>query len=294
LTLAQIPKSLLDRMAEIGPCWATDVAGHVCEMVEAFTPVLALAPKEGVDVTCNLSYGKDARQVLDVYRPITAVGAPVLLFFHGGAFVDGQKDRSPEIYSNVLFYLARHGIVGLNVEYRLAPEHRYPSGTEDVRLAVAWARANAAAFGGQARAVFLMGHSAGAAHTGSYAYTSTDPVSGHIVVSGRVRAETWVGNPNAAKVAAYYGSDPSILEQASQVNLVHKGCPATMIAVAEFENPFLDVHCAELYYRLAQLNARAGPFLRLKGHNHTSIIASMNTADERLGREILQFIDDHR
>jgi acetyl esterase len=281
-------------MAEVGPCWATDVAAHVREMVDAFTPVLALAPKEGVEVSRDLPYGKDPRQVVDVYRPAAAVDAPVVLFLHGGAFVNGQKDRSPEIYSNVLFYLARKGIVGLNVEYRLAPEHRYPSGTEDVHLAVTWVRANAAAFGGDARRVFLMGHSAGAAHTGSYAYTSTNTVSGHIVVSGRVRAETWMGNPNASKVKAYYGSDQSVLERASQVNLVHKDCPPTMIAVAEFENPFLDVHCAELYYRLAQLNGRAGAFLRLKGHNHTSIIASMNTADERLGEEIVQFINDHR
>ena len=67
-----------------------------------------------------------------------------------------------------------------------------------------------------------------------------------------------------------------------------------MIAVAEFENPFLDVHCSELFYRLAKAHGRASRFLRLEGHNHTSIIASLNTADERLGREIVAFIKTGR
>ena len=63
-----------------------------------------------------------------------------------------------------------------------------------------------------------------------------------------------------------------------------------MIAIAEFENPFLDVHCAELFYRLSAAAGRAPRFLRLEGHNHTSIIAHLNTAEDRLGREILAFM----
>lgn len=290
MALPAIPEAVLREMAEIGPRWGTNVPGHVRRMVESFTPILARAPKDGVEVTRDLAYGEHPRHVLDVYRPAGAADAPVVLFFHGGAFVDGEKDRTPEIYSNVLWYLARNGILGMNVEYRLAPEHKYPSGTEDVRRAVAWARGNAVRFGGDPRRVFLMGHSAGVSHTGSYAYGSGDPVAGHICVSGRVRAEMWPGNPNAQKVAAYYGTDPQVHESVSQANLVGPSSPPTLVAVAEFENPFLDVHCAELYYRLARANGRAGRFVRLEGHNHTSIIASFNTADERLSREVVAFV----
>lgn len=292
--LPAIPEAVLAEMAEVGPRWAANVPGHVRRMIDAFTPVLARAPKEGIQVTRDIAYGSHPRQVLDVYRPPGVASAPVVLFLHGGAFVDGEKDRSAEIYSNVLHYLARHGILGVNVEYRLAPEHKYPSGSEDVRLAVSWARGNAGRFGGDERQLFLMGHSAGAAHTGSYAYGFGGTVAGHIVVSGRVRAEMWPGNPNAHKVAAYYGEDAGVLEKVSQVNLVGPGSPRTLIAVAEFENPFIDVHCAELYYRLAHAQRRAGWFVRLEGHNHTSIIASLNTADERLGRQIVAFVHGTR
>jgi acetyl esterase/lipase len=283
-------------MAELGPVWGNDVPGNVRRMIDAFTPVLAQAPKEGIEATRAIQYGKHSRQVLDVYRPAGARNAPVLLFAHGGAFVDGERDRSPEIYSNVLYYFARHGVIGINMEYRLAPEFRYPSGSEDVALATAWARSSIKDFGGDASSIFLMGHSAGAAHTGSYAYDSSfhgpqgPRIAGHIVVSGRVRAETWPGNPNARKVEAYYGENPGAVEKLSAVSHVSGSSVPTMIAIGGFENPFIDVHCAELFHRLAHAKGRAPRFLRLADHNHTSMIAHLNTADERLGLEIVDFI----
>jgi acetyl esterase/lipase len=283
-------------MAELGPVWARDVSGNVQRMVEAFSSVLVSAPKVGVELTADLHYGTRPRQVLDVYRPQGATDTPCVVFVHGGAFVDGDRNRTLEVYANVSYYLARHGVIGVNMEYRLAPEARYPAGSNDVATAVAWCRANVARFGGNPMRIFLMGHSAGAAHAASYAYdpalhpASGPGIAGLIVVSGRVRAETWPGNPNAAKVQAYYGGDPTLLEQRSAVSHVGPHSVPTMIAIAEFENPFLDVHCAELFYRLAKAKGRAPRFLRLAAHNHTSIIAHLNTADERLGREILTFI----
>ena len=97
----EIPEDLRRLMAEIGPKWATNVPGHVMQMVNAFTPLLARCPKEGVDVKRDVAYGTHARQVLDVYRPAGAKNAPVVLFVHGGAFTDGEKDRSPEVYGNI-------------------------------------------------------------------------------------------------------------------------------------------------------------------------------------------------
>ncbi|MSQ55415.1 MAG: alpha/beta hydrolase [Betaproteobacteria bacterium] len=298
--LPEVPPALRALMAEIGPNWAKDAPGHVKRMIESFTPILAAAPKAGIEISRDIAYGSHPRQQLDVFRPAGAARRPVLVFVHGGAFTDGERNRSAEIYSNVLYYFARQGVIGVNIEYRLAPEFRYPSGSEDVGLAVAWTRANIERFGGDPGRIFVMGHSAGGAHTGSYVYdkglqpATGAGIAGHIVVSGRVRAETWPGNHNAKKVEAYYGSDPAVLERCSCVNHVDASSPPTMIAIAEFENPFLDVHCAELFYRLSAAAGHAPRFLRLAGHNHTSIIAHLNTAEERLGREILDFIETGR
>jgi acetyl esterase len=292
-----IPASLQALMAELGPRWGTDVPGNVKRMIEAFTVVLAAAPKEGVDLSRAHAYGSHPRQQLDVYSPKRATRLPVVVFVHGGAFIDGDRNRSAEIYANVLYYLARNDVIGVNIGYRLAPEFRYPSASEDVAGAVAWTRAHIAEFGGDPERIFLMAHSAGAAHTGSYVYDRslqppTGPgVAGHIVISGRVRAELWPQNPNAKKVEAYYGNDAAALERYSPVSHVRADSVPTMIGIAEFENPLIDVHCAELFYRLAAAKRRAPRLVRLGGHNHTSMIAHLNTAEERLGREILAFIE---
>lgn len=298
-TAPKIPKALRTLMAEIGPRWATATTEHIKLMVDAFTPVLAMAPKDDVNVTRSLAYGLHASQVLDVYvpqRPLSTSSSAMLIFCHGGAFVDGEKDKTPEFYGNILYFFARHGVVGINMEYRHAPEFKYPSGAQDVGDAVAWTKVNATKYGGDPNRIFIMGHSAGAAHTGCYAYDANlqppggSGVAGHIVVSGRVRTEMSIDNPNAKKVEAYCGSDPESLARSSATSYINASSIPTFIAFAEFENPLIDLHCLELAFRLATFQRRAPPMLRLRGHNHTSIVAHFNTAEDILGQEILQFI----
>ena len=296
-----IPDSLRKLMAEVGPRWGTSVQQNVRLMLDGFTEVLANAAKTG-SVVRNVAYGDHARQVLDVYRPATtgAVSMPVLMFVHGGAYVEGDKDRTSEIYANVLWYFAKHGVLGLNVEYRLAPETTFPGGTQDMAAAVAWARANVGRYGGDPGRIFMLAHSAGAAHAAHYAYdrrfhaVDGPGVAGLIVVSGRVRAETSAHNPNARRVEAYYGTDVARMEEGSAVNHVGADALPTMIAMAEYENPLIDVHCAELFHRLAQAQRRAPRVVWMAGHNHTSIVAHFNTAEDLLGRQILQFMDHGR
>ena len=295
-TAPAIPQALRREMAELGRRWGEDIPGHVRTMMARFSALLADSPKDGVEVTRNIPYGSHPRQQLDVFRGGARGPLPVLIFVHGGAFVDGERDRTPEVYSNVLYYFARHGVLGINMEYRLAPEHRYPSGSQDVAAAVQWARRHVGEHGGDPERIFLVGHSAGAAHAGSYAYDRRlqpafgPGIAGLVVLSGRVRAEMLPENPNAPKVAAYYGPDPAVHADASAVTHVSPGSVPTMIAIGEYENPLLDVHCAELFHRLAAAKRRAPRFVWLAGHNHTSVIAHFNTAEDRLGREMLEFI----
>ena len=292
-----IPEDLWQLMDRLGPGWGQDIPGNIRSIINGFTPLLARCPKAGVIRQDNLHYGPHERQIADVFRPESMPeGCPVVLFFHGGAFVDGNKNRSEEVYANVLYFLARHGICGINVEYRLAPESQYPDGLEDVGLALSWAMDHAEEWGADPNQIFLFGHSAGAAHAAGFAYQADLPpkvrqaLRGLIIVSGRVRADILPENPNAKKVAAYYGTDPVMLEKYSPVTMVNAESIPTMVAVAEYENPLIDVYCAELIYRLAAAKRRAPRFLWLARHNHTSIIAHINTAENKLGAEILEFI----
>jgi acetyl esterase/lipase len=237
--------------------------------------------------------------MFDLFTPDDGrIKRAAVVFVHGGAFLDGHPNRTEEIYSNVLHYFSRNGIVGVNMGYRLAGDAKYPSATEDIATVIKWVREHADEIGVNTSRIFLMGHSAGAAHAGSYAYdkrlqpASGPGIAGFIVVSGRVRAETRPENPNAHKVAAYYETtDPARLNDISPVSHVGANSVPTFVAWAEFENPLIDLHCAELVYRLATAKRRSPPTFWLRGHNHTSAIGHFNSAEDDLGRALLDFID---
>jgi acetyl esterase len=294
-TLPEIPADLHTLMAEIGPRWATDTKGHIRLMIDRFTEVLKAAPRDGISVE-TVRYGAHERQQFEVFRPAGARTRAGLIFVHGGAFTEGSRHRSSEIYANVLTYFARHDVVGINAGYRLAPDACYPEATRDLAAIVRWMRENAARLNVDPNRIFLMGHSAGGAHVGSYAYDSRhQPAEGHglagvLIISGRMRADGRPENPNASRVAAYYGTDTGRYDDLSPVTHIDAQSPPTFIACAEFENPLIDVYCFELAYRLGAAKGHAPPFAWMKGHNHTSIIGHFNTAEDKLGRACLDFI----
>jgi hypothetical protein len=120
------------------------------------------------------------------------------------------------------------------------------------------------------------------------------PAEGHglaglVLISGRLRADARPDNPNAAAVKAYFGDDESLYEARSPVaHAAHLDVPV-FIAVAEYENPLLDVYGAEFLHRVSAARGRAPRFMRLPGHNHISIVAHFNSGEETLGPEILEF-----
>lgn len=292
--LAAAPPALQQLMADIGPRWGSNIREHSQWVKDAYAPLLAAAPKGDIDVIRDVPYGAHPRQRLDLFRPSAAVPTGVVVFVHGGAFVRGDKQTSPEIYDNVLFWFARQGLLGVNIEYRLAPEAAFPAGADDVALAMAWLDGHAADFGGDPRQLFLVGHSAGGTHVASYAF---DPALGYlgqhaaciVLISARLRADDSDDNPNAQGVRAYFGEDRALYGPRSPVS--HAACNniAVFVVCAEFENPLLDVYSLEFAHQLALTRKRAPRTLRLLRHNHMSIMAHFNSGEDILGREMLDF-----
>ncbi|MGH8029246.1 MAG: alpha/beta hydrolase, partial [Arenimonas sp.] len=97
---------------------------------------------------------------LDVHRPsgFPAAGAPVVVFFHGGTWQNGNR----EDYRFVGAALAAHGVLAIIPDYRKAPAHPFPEFMADAGAAVAWAHAHAHEYGGDPARLFVAGHSAGA------------------------------------------------------------------------------------------------------------------------------------
>jgi acetyl esterase/lipase len=120
-------------------------------------PLNMLAWRGGWDVTSSIPYASGPRHTLDVYAPRGAADAPVIVFFYGGNWQSGRK----EMYRFVAAALAARGYVTIVPDYRVYPDV-FPAFLEDGALAVAWAKQNAARFGGNPGKLVLMGHSAGA------------------------------------------------------------------------------------------------------------------------------------
>lgn len=106
------------------------------------------------------AYGADPRQKLDVYVPAMrpAGSLPVVVFFYGGGWVDG--DRGDYAFAGRAF--AAQGFVAVVADYRLVPQVRFPTFVQDGALAVKWVRDNIARHGGDPKRIALSGHSAGA------------------------------------------------------------------------------------------------------------------------------------
>jgi acetyl esterase/lipase len=279
----------------IGPRWRDDIIGNRARVIDAYTPLVSLAPKDGVAVERDVAYGAHPRQRIDVFRPEAASDADVVLFVHGGAFVRGTKSVNGHFFDNVTYWFARHGVLALNVEYRLATDAPYPSGAEDVAAAVDWTIQNCRSHGGNPARIFLMGHSAGATHVATYALVPPfgtrrrEQVCGLVLVSGRLRVDALPDNPNADAVRTYYGPDSNCYDERSPVSYAESCDIPVFLAIAEYENPYLDVYGAEFFYRIARARGRAPRFLRMPRHNHASMVAHFNTGEETLGREILDF-----
>jgi len=120
---------------------------------------MAKPSKHGVTVKKNLWYGtKNDAQRLDVYIPPGEPPYPVVMYVHGGGF----RILSKETHWIMGLAFARKGYLVLNMEYRLAPKHRYPAALEDVIDAYHWVHAHAAEHGGDLDRLVVAGESAGA------------------------------------------------------------------------------------------------------------------------------------
>jgi len=93
----------------------------------------------------------------DVIVPKGAGPHPVLVYLHGGGWVCG----SPATHKKLAHRFAEAGYLVFNVDYRLAPEHPFPTPFEDCLEAVRWAHREAGRYGGDASRFAIGGDSAG-------------------------------------------------------------------------------------------------------------------------------------
>lgn len=108
---------------------------------------------------------------LRTYQPKNQENRPILLYFHGGAFIYG----TPEQYDFIFYDLAiALNIVIVSVDYRLAPEHPFPAALEDGYDALLWVAQHGTSLGGNPNNISIGGSSAGGTIAASLAHLARD------------------------------------------------------------------------------------------------------------------------
>jgi len=120
--------------------------------------------RHGVTVYRNIPYlgTGDAAHTLDIYQPASVrsgTPSPVCFYIHGGGFRILSKDT--HWWAGLLF-AAKQGYTVFNINYRLAPKHRFPAAIEDCAAALEWVLDNGKRFGADPSQLVFAGESAGA------------------------------------------------------------------------------------------------------------------------------------
>jgi acetyl esterase/lipase len=175
---------------------------------------------EQVSFARGLRYGESEQNVLDVATSETkaATPQPILLFVAGDTFTgdSAAPDTARELQDQAMCFAARNGMVGVRVNYRLAPAAPWPSGARDVAAALSWIHQNVDLFNGDAREIVAVGYAAGAFHVASLLAhpelqgTDTD-VAGVVLISGIYRA----GKEASDSEKAYLGADTAQYDKRS-------------------------------------------------------------------------------
>jgi acetyl esterase/lipase len=118
------------------------------------------APVLAAGQQANLRYCND--QEARVTEPTVVRGrAPAAVYVHGGSWVSGNYDTGGFIIDAIGPALAASGFVVVRLDYRLGPTQHWPDQIEDVKCAIRYLRANAAALHIDPAAIGAWGHSAG-------------------------------------------------------------------------------------------------------------------------------------
>lgn len=280
-----------EKIAAIGPKFDPEILEATRKI---YSPLVG-KPGTGVKVTQDIAYGAEPRQKLDLFQPANASGQ-VLVYIPGGGFVAGDKrDADSTFYCNIGNYFADHGILTVIANYRLAPDHKYPAGSQDVASVIAWTRANARKHGGDPNRVIVFGQSAGATHTASFLFdpqfhtAGSAGVAAAILMSGPYKIE---GDLRAG-LLAYFGDDKTTYPARSPLALAAKASASKLpmlLSVAEFDPVFLVTPTFELATVLAQRDGKTPHLAYFAGHNHVSTVMSFGTAQDDVGSALRGFI----
>lgn len=261
------------------------------------SPMVALPDPAEVRVERDVQYGANERHRMDIFTPAGGFEAqrPLLLFVHGGGFIAGDKhsEGSP-FYSNVGDWAVRNGCNGITMTYRLAPQHSWPAALEDIHQVFRFLGHTGQAHGVDPACVFLMGHSAGAAHAASYvAHPELHAPLGHdlcglVLLSGLYDFTSMEVGPMER---AYIGDDSARYEARSSLTGLVKSHVPLLVSIAEYDPPVFEQQGLQLLTAYQKCHQHLPHFVYATGQSHLSMALALGLDGDLLGPALKGFID---
>ena len=290
-SMAQVPPDIAAKTRALGQ--TMDPAKGYSPWEGAFDP----AYFEGLTITRAIAYGEDPAQQLDIYLPDEALAAPpgtrpVLVFVHGGAFVAGRKSGSP-YPDNIPAWAAKQGMIGVSIDYRLAPAAPWPAGAADLAQALGWLRDKIGEYGGDPDRIVLFGHSAGANHVADYVVhrevqgLEMGGVKGAVLLSPNYALEV---PAEGAAPHVYYSTEPDYLLADNVIAGLEKTHVPLFMGIAEFDPDPMRDFGLEARDRLCMKPESCPAFVDFADHNHFTEGYSLGTGDMSLAAPLLNWM----
>lgn len=297
---------VLDIVAGLGlPRMETLSAPEARELSAALSKSRAPGPAVGA-IEDRVVPGADGDLACRIYRPASAGPHPIVAYFHGGGWVLGAADSDDPFCRDLC---VRADAIVVSVDYRHAPEARFPAAVDDAFAAVQWIARHAASLGGVAGRLAVCGWSAGgnlAAVVCQLARDAGGPeIAGQVLVTPVTDADftraSYIDNAEGYVLTTplmrwfwdHYADAGDRLDPRVAPLRARDLCslPPALIVTAEFD-PLRDEGAA-----YAEALAAAGVPVRhvmCAGQIHTSltavdVIATGAGAREEMGRALRQF-----
>ena len=284
--LAQVPPDIAAEIRKIGPIV------DAVNTAKLYAPLFQdqKEPYPNVTVARDISYGADPLNKMDIFAPagVPPASRTVVVYVHGGGFERGDKrQRGTPFYDNLMLWLNRQDMVGVNIDYRLAPKNVWPAAHEDLAAVIRWVKANIAQYGGDPNRVVLWGQSAGASLIAGYLAHPQFHGAGGLGVKGAILNSGFYDNGTDG--SAYFGSNRKELAERSSVEGMKTLNIPLLLSHTEVDLPDAIIQADEAKKVLCDVG-RCPTYIVLKDHSHMSQNYSIGTSDVSLSGPVLEFL----
>jgi acetyl esterase/lipase len=263
----------------------------LCALAAADAPVRVV---KDIPYLTSAHYA-DNKDTLDIYSPAGAAGAPVIVWYYGGALTQGDKSDATAAGAGKRF--ASAGIVTAVVNYRLSPGVSHPAHVEDAAASFAWVKRHIAEYGGDPNQIFVVGHSAGAyllallALDGRYLAKhgmSPRDIRGMAPISAFYWVERTGVAPDRPKFV--WGTDEKAWIDASPAHHLRADAPAMLIVYADGDEPWRRQQNVEMAQALQAAGSRRVEIVQITDRTHMSILRKLPEDGDPAAARVVEFV----